>query len=176
MQERHEEITALLAEPDVIADNNRFRDLAREHAELQEVVACYQQYSEAEAQLQSALELAEDAELREMALEEQQTAQQLMQELEPQLQRLLLPKDQNDERNVFLEIRAGTGGDEAALFAGDLLRMYLRYAEQQRWQCEVVSGHEGEKGGYKEVIVRISGNSVYGRLKFESGGSQRVDS
>ena len=176
MQERHEEITALLAEPDVIADNNRFRDLAREHAELHEVVACYQQYSEAEAQLQSAVELAEDAELREMALEEQQTAQQLMQGLEPQLQRLLLPKDQNDERNVFLEIRAGTGGDEAALFAGDLLRMYLRYAEQQRWQCEVVSDHEGEKGGYKEVIVRISGNSVYGRLKFESGGHrvQRV--
>ncbi|MEL0081717.1 MAG: peptide chain release factor 1 [Gammaproteobacteria bacterium] len=177
LQERYEELTLLLGEPEVINDNNRFRDLSREYAELQPTVDCFQRYSQAEGELQSAIEMAaEDPEMRELAEEEQQLARQQIAELEPQLQRLLLPRDERDQRNVFVEIRAGTGGDEAALFAGDLLRMYLKYAERSKWESEIVSAHEGEKGGYKEAIVRISGKNVYGQLKFESGGHrvQRV--
>jgi len=177
LQERFEEITLLLSDATVINDNNRFRDLAREHAELQPVVGCFQRFESADQDLQAAIEMAaEDPEMREVAEEEQQLARQRIAQLEPELQRLLLPKDERDERNVFVEIRAGTGGDEAALFAGDLLRMYLKYAENKRWNCEIVSAHEGEKGGYKEAIVGISGKGVYGQLKFESGGHrvQRV--
>ena len=177
LHERFEEVTVMLGDAQVISDNNRFRDLSREYAESQPVVSCFQYYREAEQALQSAIEMAaEDPEMREMAEEEQQLARQQIAELEPQLQRLLLPKDQRDERNVFIEIRAGTGGDEAALFAGDLLRMYLKYAENKRWSSEIVSVHNGEKGGYKEAIVRIAGKGVFGQLKFESGGHrvQRV--
>lgn len=177
LDERFEELTVMLGDAQVISDNNRFRDLSREHAELQPVVSCFQQYCGAERELQAAIEMAaEDPEMREMAEEEQQLARGQIAKLEPQLQRLLLPKDQRDERNVFIEIRAGTGGDEAALFAGDLLRMYLKYAENKRWNSEIVSVHNGEKGGYKEAIVRIAGKGVFGQLKFESGGHrvQRV--
>ena len=177
LQERSEEITVMLGDAEVITDNNRFRDLSKEHAELYPIVECFQRYSAAESDLQAAIEMAEeDPEMRELAEEEQQLARQQIAELEPELQRLLLPKDERDQRNVFIEIRAGTGGDEAALFAGDLLRMYLKYAESKRWDTEIISVHNGEKGGYKEAIVRILGKNVFGQLKFESGGHrvQRV--
>jgi peptide chain release factor 1 len=177
LQERFEEITVMLGDAEVIGDNNRFRDLSREHSELQPVVSCYQQYVQAEEDFQAATEMAEeDPEMHELAVEEQQLARQQIAEIEPVLQRLLLPKDERDQRNVFLEIRAGTGGDEAALFAGDLLRMYVKYAEGKRWDAEVVTAQSGEKGGYKEAILRITGKNVYGQLKFESGGHrvQRV--
>ena len=177
LQERHQEITALLSQPEIISDNNRFRDLAREHSDLEPMVNCFQQFSQAQEDLQAAIEMAdEDPQMREMAQEEQQLVKAQLAQLEQELQRLLLPKDDRDQRNVFVEIRAGTGGDEAALFAGSLLRMYLKYAEKKRWSTEIISENQGEKGGYKEVVVRLIGKGVFGQLKFESGGHrvQRV--
>ncbi|MBL4622595.1 MAG: peptide chain release factor 1 [Immundisolibacteraceae bacterium] len=177
LQERHQEITALLSQPEIISDNNRFRDLAREHSDLGPMVSCFEQFSQAQKDLQAANEMAEeDPEMREMVQEEQQLLKAQISDLETELQRLLLPKDDRDQRNVFVEIRAGTGGDEAALFAGSLLRMYLKYAEKKRWSSEIISENQGEKGGYKEVVIRLIGNSVFGQLKFESGGHrvQRV--
>ena len=177
LQERHQEITALLSQPEIISDNNRFRDLAREHSDLEPMVNCFQQFSQAQEELQAAIEMAdEDPQMREMAQEEQQLVKAQLAQLEQELQRLLLPKDDRDQRNVFVEIRAGTGGDEAALFAGSLLRMYLKYAEKKRWSTEIISENQGEKGGYKEVVVRLIGKGVFGQLKFESGGHrvQRV--
>ena len=155
---------------------DQYRKMTREHAELGPVVALYQQWQQTEADLASAQEMMADPEMKDLAEEEMKAAKERLPELELELQRLLLPKDANDDRNVFLEIRAGTGGDESALFAGNLFRMYTRYAERQRWQVEVVSANESEIGGYKEVIARIVGNGVYSRLKFESGGHrvQRV--
>ena len=176
--ERHQELNALLAEPELAADGQRYATLAREHAELAPVAAGYQRYLDTRAALAEALALADgdDAELRELAQLELPELEQRLADGEAELLRLLLPTDPDDRRNIFLEIRAGTGGDEAALFAGDLLRMYLRYAEARGWQCDIVSASEGEHGGYKEVIVRIAGRGVYARLKFESGGHrvQRV--
>jgi len=169
IQERFEEITGLLSDPEVQNDADRFRDLSREYARLEPVAACYRQYREAEEELESAREMLDDPEMAELAKESMAEARRRMETLEPELQRLLLPRDPNDERNVYLEIRAGTGGAEAALFAGDLLRAYLRYAEGRGWRTELVSESPGEMGGYKEVVVRISGNEVYSRLKFESG-------
>ena len=169
IQERFEEITGLLSDPEVQNDADRFRDLSREYARLEPVAACYRQYREAEEELESAREMLDDPEMAELAKESMAEARRQMETLEPELQRLLLPRDPNDERNVYLEIRAGTGGAEAALFAGDLLRAYLRYAEGHGWRTELVSESPGEMGGYKEVVVRISGNEVYSRLKFESG-------
>lgn len=176
--ERHEELGALLSDPSVIADQNRFRALSKEYADLEQVVATFTQYREAQQGLQDARLMLEedDAEMREMAQEEIASSQSLIESLDVELQRLLLPKDPNDGRNVFLEIRAGTGGDEAAIFAGDLFRMYSRYAETKRWQVEIISENLGEHGGYREVICRVAGKDVYSHLKFESGAHrvQRV--
>ena len=176
LAERFREITALLAEPEIQSDQNRFRDLGREYAQLQPLVGCYDRYRACEDEIDAARELVSDPEMAELAREELTTAEARRNALEPELQRLLIPPDPHDQRNIYLEVRAGTGGAEAALFAGDLLRMYLRYAELQGWRCETLSESEGELGGFKEVIVRISGSGVYSRLKFESGAHrvQRV--
>jgi peptide chain release factor 1 len=153
-----------------------YRKLTREHADLTPVVALYRQYRQVEADQKSASDMLADPELRELAEAELADGEAKIAQLEAELQAALLPRDPNDERNIFLEIRAGTGGDESALFAGNLLRMYTRYAERQGWKVEIVSEHPGEVGGYKEVIIRIVGHGAYSRLKFESGGHrvQRV--
>ena len=178
LTDRHEELGALLSDSDVIADQNRFRDLSREYSELEDVVRCYTTYRQVEADLDEARVLLEDsdADVREMAEEELTEGESRREELELQLQKLLLPRDPNDASNVFLEVRAGTGGDEAAIFAGDLFRMYSRYAEAQGWQVEIISERPGEHGGYKELISRVAGRDVYAHLKFESGAHrvQRV--
>ena len=167
---RLEELDRALASEDAARDMNAFRDLSRERAEIEPVVRLYHQYRQAEADCATARELLADAEMRELGELELAAGEARIAELEADLQRALLPRDANDERNLFLEIRAGTGGDEAALFAGDLLRMYTRYAERQRWKVEIVSASESDLGGYKEVIVRVVGNGAYSKLKFESGG------
>ena len=166
----------LLASGEATRDMDQYRKMTREHAELGPVVALYQQWQQTEADPVSAQEMMADPEMKDLAEEEMKAAKARLPELEIALQKLLLPKDANDERNVFLEIRAGTGGDESALFAGNLFRMYTRYAERRRWQVEVVSANESELGGYREVIARIAGTGVYSKLKFESGGHrvQRV--
>ncbi|TNE87816.1 peptide chain release factor 1 [Porticoccus sp.] len=178
LSDRYEEVSALLSDPEVIAQQNRFRDLSREYAELEPVVKSYGDYQRVQVNIDEASQLLKDADadMREMAQEELQEGEARRAELEVDLQKLLLPKDPNDEKNVFLEIRAGTGGDEAAIFSGDLFRMYSRYAEKQRWQVEVISESPGEHGGYKEIISRIVGQGVYSLLKFESGAHrvQRV--
>ena len=178
LQERYEEIQALLGEASVINNQDQYRALTKEYAQLEDVVGCYGRYCQAEADLASAREMLaeDDAEMKAMAQEEIEAAKETIDDLGVELQILLLPKDPNDDNNCFLEIRAGAGGDEAAIFAGDLFRMYSRYAEQQRWQIEIVNVNEGEHGGYKELIARIEGKGVYGKLKFESGGHrvQRV--
>ncbi|MCU0835451.1 MAG: peptide chain release factor 1 [Chromatiaceae bacterium] len=167
--ERFGEVTALLAEPEVQADQYRFRDLGREYAQLQPLVDCYQRFRSVEEDITAAEAMLADPEMAELAREEIGAARARREHLEPELLRLLVPPDPNDQRNLFLEIRAGTGGAEAALFAADLLRMYLRYAEGQGWRVETISASEGELGGYKEVVVRVSGQGVYSRLKFEAG-------
>lgn len=176
LQERHEEVQALLGDAGVIADQDRFRALSREYAQLTDVSRCFLDWRQAQDDLETAEMMLDDPEMREMAQEEIKETRERLNELEQQLQILLLPKDPDDERNCFLEVRAGTGGDEAGLFAGDLFRMYSRYAEARRWRIEVMSASEGEHGGYKEVIAKVSGEGAYGRLKFESGGHrvQRV--
>ncbi|MEE4192775.1 MAG: peptide chain release factor 1 [Halieaceae bacterium] len=178
LADRHEELGALLSDSEVIADQDRFRDLSREYAELETVVQCYGRFSQVEADLEEARSLLEDgdADMRAMAEEEIASGEQQREALERELQTLLLPRDPNDTHNVFLEIRAGTGGDEAAIFSGDLFRMYGRYAEQQGWQVEVISERPGDHGGYKEIISRVAGRDVYAHLKFESGAHrvQRV--
>ncbi len=176
--ERHSEIAALLSEPGIQGDQNKFRALGQEFAQIGPVVDCYQRYQHSLAQLAACQEMAHDSdpELRELAKDEIHIAAKQMASLEQELHRLLLPKDPHDTRNIFLEIRAGTGGDEAAIFSGDLARMYQRYAERQGWQTEMISENPGEHGGYKEVILRLSGRDVYGQMKFESGAHrvQRV--
>lgn len=176
LQERLEEINLLLADEQAAADMDKYRSLTREHAEISPIVAVFSQYNLAQADLAAAEEMLTDPEMKAFAEEEIDTAKNQLNQLESELQILLLPKDADDNKNVFLEVRAGTGGDEAALFAGDLLRMYLRYAERCGWKSEIVSANESDLGGYKEVIVRIAGDNIYGRLKFESGGHrvQRV--
>ncbi|QCX49646.1 peptide chain release factor 1 [Ralstonia pseudosolanacearum] len=176
LAERTVEINALLAREDATANLDQYRKLTREHAELEPVVAQYAAWKQAEDDVTTAQELLADPDMKAFAEDEIRTARERMTTLEAELQRLLLPKDPNDHRNIFLEIRAGTGGDESALFAGDLLRMYTRYAERQRWQVEIVSESASDLGGYKEVIVRLVGEGAYSRLKFESGGHrvQRV--
>ena len=173
---RLDEIDRILDSGEATRDMDQYRKMTSEHAELGPVVALYQQWQQTEADLASAQEMMADPEMKDLAEEEMKGAKERLPQLETDLQKLLLPKDANDERNVFLEIRAGTGGDESALFAGNLFRMYTRYAERQRWQVEVVSASESEIGGYKEVIARIIGSGVYSKLKFESGGHrvQRV--
>lgn len=178
LSDRFEEVSGLLSDPGVIADQNRFRDLSREFAEIEPIIQCFRAWQSSLEDIEAAQELASDGDedMREMAAEELAGAEQKRDELDRELQQLMLPKDPNDRKSAFLEIRAGTGGDEAALFAGDLFRMYLRYAEKHRWQVEILSASEGEHGGYKEVIARIAGDDVYGTLKFESGAHrvQRV--
>ncbi|MDG1254419.1 MAG: peptide chain release factor 1 [Glaciecola sp.] len=176
--ERFEEVQALLSDPVVIGDQNRFRALSKEYAQLEDVVRSFREYQDAQGDLTSAHEMLQedDAEMREMAQEEIKAAKAQIETLEQELQILLLPRDPQDDSNCFLEIRAGAGGDEAAIFAGDLYRMYSRYAETKGWRVEQVSANEGEHGGYKEVIANVIGDGAYGILKFESGGHrvQRV--
>ncbi|QHB32811.1 peptide chain release factor 1 [Yersinia canariae] len=176
LQERHEEVLAHLGDANVIADQDRFRALSREYAQLTDVTRCFKEWRSVQDDIEAAEMMLEDPEMREMAQEELKEAKARSEELEQQLQVLLLPKDPDDERDCFLEIRAGTGGDEAAIFAGDMFRMYSRYAEARRWKVEIMSASEGEHGGYKEVIAKVSGDGVFGQLKFESGGHrvQRV--
>lgn len=178
MLERFQEVARLLSEASIIADQNQYRSLSKEYAQLEPVAQCYEQFLQARENVQTLQELidSEDTELANMAHEEIDTAKIQVDELDAQLQWHLIPKDPDDDRNIYLEVRAGTGGDEAAIFAGDLFRMYSRFAETQGWQVEVVSASHGEHGGYKEVIARISGSAVYSQLKFESGAHrvQRV--
>jgi len=176
LQERHEEVEAMLGDAGVIADQDRFRALSREYAQLTDVSQCFRQWQQVQEDIETAEMLIADPEMRDMAQEELKEARERSEELEQQLQLLLLPKDPDDERNCYIEVRAGTGGDEAAIFAGDLFRMYSRYAEARRWRVEVMSANEGEHGGYKEVIAKVIGDGAYGRMKFESGGHrvQRV--
>ena len=173
---RLEEIDRELASGDAARDMNRFRALGRERSEIEPVVTRFHEYNRACADLAGAQEMLADPDMKTLAEEEIHAASGRMESLEADLQRLLLPKDPNDDRNIFLEIRAGTGGDESALFAGALLRMYMRYAERHRWTTEMISESASELGGYKEVIVRIVGAGAYSKLKFESGGHrvQRV--
>lgn len=176
LADRLEEVNHLLASPEATANMEQFTRLSREHAELSPVVELFQRFRQQEQDLLEAESLLSDPEMAEFAAEELRDGKQVLQALEQELQRALLPKDPNDERNVFLEIRAGTGGDESALFAADLFRMYSRFAERQRWQVEVVSANESDLGGYKEIIARVIGFGAYSQLKFESGGHrvQRV--
>lgn len=176
--ERYEEVQHLLGDPDVIGDQNKFRALSKEYSQLEEVTKCFQAYQQAQDDLEAAEDMAQedDAEMREMAQEEIKEAKEAIERLTDELQILLLPKDPNDERNCFLEIRAGAGGDEAGIFAGNLFRMYSKFAEKKGWRVEVMSSNDSEQGGYKEMIAKVSGEGVYGVMKFESGGHrvQRV--
>jgi peptide chain release factor 1 len=176
LSERLQEINALLSEPAIINDQKKFRTLSQEYAELNPVVACFERYSQVLDDIATAEEMVKDPEMRELGYAELESARAQQALLEQELQTLLLPTDPNDGRNIFLEIRAGTGGDEAAIFAGDLFRMYSRYAETQGWQVEIINESFGEHGGYKEVISRVIGHGAYSRLKFESGAHrvQRV--
>ena len=178
LQDRYEELTALLGDSEVIGNQTQFRAYSKEYAEIEPVYQAFRAFRKVQADLEGAQALLKDSDpdMREMAEEEVAEAKQKLIELEDNLQRMLLPKDPNDGRNVFLEVRAGTGGDEAAIFSGDLFRMYSRYAERRGWRIEVLSAREGEHGGYKEVIARVEGDNVYGKLKFESGAHrvQRV--
>lgn len=173
---RLNELDATLAEPSIAGDMKRFRELTREHAELSSLVERFRRFEQRERDLAAAQEMLSDPEMAAMAEEEIASARADMERLHGELQTALLPRDPDDGRNAFLEIRAGTGGDESALFAGDVARMYLRYAERRGWRTEVMSENTSELGGYKEVVFRIEGDGVYGRLKFESGGHrvQRV--
>jgi len=170
------ELNDLLSREDITSNLDQYRKLTREHAELGPVVEHYALWRQAMTDAATAQELLADASMRDFAEDEIRTSRERMEKLGAELQKMLLPKDPNDDRNIFLEIRAGTGGDESALFAGDLLRMYLRFAERNRWQVEMMSASESDLGGYKEVIVRIAGEAAYSKLKFESGGHrvQRV--
>jgi len=174
--DRYEELEGLLAQPDVIGDQNKFRSYSQEYAQLEDVVKSHREYRHTLADIEAAREMQADPEMKELAAEELDSSEARRAELEIELQRLLLPKDPHDDSNIFLEIRAGTGGDEAAIFSGDLFRMYCRYAETQKWQIEVISENLGEHGGYKEIIARVVGKGAYSKLKFESGAHrvQRV--
>ncbi len=176
LSQRLIEVDAILAEPDTVEDMDRFRKLSRERSEIDPVVALFKTYTSTEGDLATAIEMMSDPDMKEMGEEEMKAAKARIEELEAQLQVELLPKDPDDGRSVFLEIRAGTGGDESAIFTGDLFRMYSRYAEQNGWRVEVMSENPSELGGYREVIARIEGEGVYGRLKYESGAHrvQRV--
>ncbi len=168
---RYQELGGMLSDPTIINDQNRFRELSKEYAGLEAVVSCFNTYDALESEIESATDLLKESnlELKELAQEEIKALTLKKEQLEDRLKILLLPKDPNDNKNIFLEIRAGTGGHEAALFSGDLFRMYSRFAERKRWSGEIISESEGEQGGYKEIIVRISGDHVYSQLKFESG-------
>jgi peptide chain release factor 1 len=176
LRQRLSDINALLSAESATRDMEQFRKLSREHSELEPMVELHNRYRDTEQDVLEAQALLADPEMKTYAEGEIKAGRERLASLESELQKLLLPKDPNDERNIFLEIRAGTGGDESALFAGDLFRMYSRYAERQGWQVEVISESPGDVGGYKEIIARIIGQGAYSRLKFESGGHrvQRV--
>ena len=178
VRDRFEEIAGLLADPDVIADQNQFRNLSKEYSRVDPIVKLFAEFETLDADIVAAQEMADDddKDIREMGQEELTGLEERREQLLSDLQKALIPPDPYDESNVFLEIRAGTGGDEAAIFAGDLFRMYSKYAETARWQIEILSAREGEHGGYKEIICRVTGNSIFAKLKFESGAHrvQRV--
>jgi peptide chain release factor 1 len=178
VSDRFEEIAGLLSDPDVIGDQNQFRDLSKEYARVEPVVNLFKEHEDLVRDIAAAKEMAGDSdeELREMGREELEELTGRQDNLLTELQKSLIPPDPHDDANVYLEIRAGTGGDEAAIFAGDLFRMYSRYAETARWSLEIISAREGDHGGYKEIISRVTGNSIFAKLKFESGAHrvQRV--
>lgn len=178
LEERYQEISHLLSDPQVLSDQNKYRSLTKEYSELEPVVKCYESYKVCSDSIENAKEMLKDSdpEVRDLAHDEKLASESKIKEIEEKLNILLLPKDPNDQCNVFLEIRAGTGGDEAAIFSGDLAKMYIRYAESLNWEVESVSESPGEHGGYKELILRIVGIGVYSKLKFESGAHrvQRV--
>lgn len=171
LAERHTEVSALLADPDTINDNNKFRELSMEYAKLEPIVTQYKHYQELLSERATALEMAEgsDFDLRDLGREEVKLLDARIEQETNELSKLLIPKDPRDNSNIYLEVRAGTGGDEAAIFAGDLFRMYSRYAANQGWQVETMSESQGEHGGYKEVIARIIGTGAFSRMKFEAG-------
>ncbi|HEX7813925.1 peptide chain release factor 1 [Dyella sp.] len=169
LAERHEEVALLLGQPDVLADNQRFRELSREYAQLEPVTRSLREHDQAERELADARDMLDDPDMRDLAAEDVERLELRLVQLDGELQILLLPKDPRDEANLFLEVRAGTGGDEAAIFAGDLFRMYARYAERRRWHVEILSENPGEHGGYKEIVARVEGAGAFSRLKFESG-------
>jgi len=170
-RDRFEEIAGLLSDPDVIADQNRFRDLSREYSRLEPIIKLFGQFESAGSDMAAARELEndDDPEVQEMGREELAKLRDIRDLLQLDLQKSLVPPDPHDNSNIYLEVRAGTGGDEAAIFAGDLFRMYSKYAEQMRWAIEIISAREGDHGGYKEIVSRVSGSGIYARLKFESG-------
>ncbi len=176
--ERYEELGALMSDGDVISDQNKFRKYSQEYAEIEPVVLCYRKYMEISDELEEARVMSQDSDpdIKEMASEEINSLEPALDKLNEELQLLLLPRDPNDSHNVFLEVRAGTGGDEAAIFAGDLFKMYSRYAENNKWKVEIINERAGDHGGFKEIIARIEGKDVFGKLKFESGAHrvQRV--
>ena len=176
--ERFEEVQALLSDPETIANQEKFQALSKEFSQLEIVTKAFHRYQEAENDFATAEEMLkdDDPDMREMAQEEYKVAKQSVEQMADELQILLLPKDPKDDNNCFIEIRAGAGGDEAAIFAGDLFRMYSRYAEKQGWKVELMNANESEQGGFKEIIAKISGDGVYGQMKYESGGHrvQRV--
>lgn len=178
VSDRFEEIAGLLADPEIIADQNQFRSLSKEYARVEPVVTRFREFQALDEDMVAAREMANDsaADVRQMGHEEMSELGQRQEALTLELQKALIPPDPHDEANVFLEIRAGTGGDEAALFAGDLFRMYSKYSEQQNWSLEIITAREGDHGGYKEIISRVSGNNIFAKLKFESGAHrvQRV--
>ncbi len=177
-RERFEELEGLMSDPDVIKDQDRFRDLRKEYARLEPIIGLFQQYETLSNDLTAATEMVNDSdeEVRLMGEEELAALEKNRKSLELELQKALIPPDPHDDSNVYLEIRAGTGGDEAAIFAGDLFRMYSKYAEAMRWPMEIISAREGEHGGYKEIVSRVTGSGIYAKLKFESGAHrvQRV--
>ena len=176
--DRFEEISGLLSDPDVIGDQNRFRELSMEYSRIEPVVKLFSEFESLTSEISSAEEMVNDADpdIRSMGEEELKTLTERRDTLVLELQKALIPPDPYDDANIYLEVRAGTGGDEAAIFAGDLFRMYSRYAETQGWRVEILSEREGEHGGYKEIISRVTGNGIYANLKFESGAHrvQRV--
>ncbi|MFT5879652.1 MAG: peptide chain release factor 1 [Moritella sp.] len=176
--ERHEEVQALLSEPEIISDQDRYRALTKEYSQLESLVSCFKEYQQAKEDFDSAEEMLkdDDPDMREMAVEEYKASKKTVETLTKALEILLLPRDPNDDNNCYLEIRAGAGGDEAAIFAGDLYRMYSKYAEKKGWRLSVMNLSSSDQGGYKEVIVKMEGEAVYGIMKFESGGHrvQRV--
>ena len=178
VRDRFEELAGLLSDPGVIADQNQFRDLSREYARVEPVVKLFSEFESVSDDIAAAEEMAADAdeEVRKMGQEELESLTAQGEVLLLELQKSLIPPDPHDESNVYLEVRAGTGGDEAAIFAGDLFRMYSNYAESQGWSVEILSAREGEHGGYKEIISRVTGSGIYAALKFESGAHrvQRV--
>ena len=176
LSERLDELNRLMSSEDITNNMENYLKITREHAEITPIVAQYHRYVQTEADMMEAQSMLSDPEMRAFAQEEIEAGKKRLEAIELDLQKLLIPKDPNDDKNVILEIRAGTGGDESGLFAGDLFRMYSRYAEKQRWKLEILSANEGEVGGYKEIIAKIEGQGAYSKLKFESGGHrvQRV--